>query len=51
VSKAKIKKKHFDQRPILLIVIIFNEINLESFNDGQTLRKFDNDEETQIFCN
>jgi len=29
MSKAKIEKKYFDQRPILLVIVVLNEVNLE----------------------
>jgi len=51
VSETKVENQDFEKRPVLLVVVVLDEVNFEFLKLLQTLRQLGDDEESQVkYC-
>lgn len=47
VSEAKVKEEHLHQRPVLLVVVVLDDLNLEPFEPFEAVREFKDNEQAK----
>lgn len=51
MSETKVENQDFEKRPVLLVVVVLDEVNFEFLKLLQTLRQLGDDEESQVkYC-